>query len=233
MNPGGRDPWQILIVEDDPEVAFVYRRALQANEDFEVRGVVVNGEDALAFLSRWPCDLMLLDLRLAGMNGVALIRQLRESNNPIEVIALTANRSAGAVRAVVQAGAIDYLVKPFSIDRLHQSLALFNERARALRANELDQPTVDRICGAGREPRRWLPKGLNEDGVEKVREALRAQSEEVSAADIADATGLARVTARRYLEYLVSSGQAGADSVAAGTGRPRKMYRAAVGSASR
>jgi response regulator of citrate/malate metabolism len=218
--------WQVLIVEDDPVVASVYRRALTASEDFEVRGVVGSGEDAVAFLGRWPCDLMLLDLHLAGMNGVSLLQKLRAANNPIEVIALTATRNASIVRSVVQRGAIDYLVKPFSIERLHQALGLFLNRAAALRSDQLDQNTVDNICAAGRVPKRWLPKGLTEDGVTRVREVLGGTDTGMSSSEIARVTGFARVTARRYLEYLVATGQASVEALPSGPGRPRKVYEA-------
>lgn len=218
--------WQLLIVEDDPVAASVYKRALASSPDFEVRGIVANGEDALAFLSRWRCDLMLLDLHLAGMDGVTLLHRLRRAENPIEVIVLTATREARIVHSVVQQGAIDYLVKPFSMERLQQSLSLFANRANALRTRELDQYAVDRVCSGGREPQRWLPKGLTQEGLDKVRKALRAQTGAVSSADVAESTNLARVTARRYLEYLVSTSQADVDAVPVGPGRPRKLYEA-------
>lgn len=224
---GEHGQWQLLIVEDDAAVASMYRRALRATPEFEVRGVVTNGEDALAFLQRWPCDLVLLDLHLAGMNGVALLRRLRESDMPVEVIAVTAVRNAKTVRSVVQRGALDYLVKPFSIERLQQSLALFVSRATALAGTELDQFAIDRIC-AGGEPRRHLPKGLTQEGVEKVRRALAGQARAVSSADVAGVTDLARVTARRYLEYLVASGQATVEAIPSGAGRPRKLYEAST-----
>lgn len=222
----GTNNWQLLIVEDDPVVASVYKRALRSSPEFDVRGVVASGEDALAFLGRWPCDVMLLDLHLAGMSGVTLLQQLRAAENPIEVIAVTATRNAQIVRSVVQRGAIDYLVKPFSIERLQQALALFSNRAGALQAVELDQFAVDRVCTAGRELQRWLPKGLTQEGVDKIRAALRQQPSAVSSAEIADLTSIARVTARRYLEYLVASGQANVEAVPAGAGRPRKLYEA-------
>jgi two-component system response regulator DctR len=220
------DRWQVLIVEDDPIVASVYRRALSASEEFEVRGVVSSGEDAVAFLGRWPCDLMLLDLHLAGMNGVSLLNKLRAANSPIEVIAVTATRNAATVRSVVQRGAIDYLVKPFSMERLHQALGLFQHRAAELGSRQLDQTAVDRICAAGRVPRRWLPKGLTEDGVTRVREELRDSSGGMSSSEVARVTGFARVTARRYLEYLVTTGQASVEAMPSGPGRPRKVYEA-------
>jgi response regulator of citrate/malate metabolism len=218
-------PWRVLIVEDDPVIASVYGRTVRAMDRLEVASVVSRGEDALALLRRQPCDLMLLDLKLAGMSGLSLLQQLRSSGDPIEAIALTACRDSSTVRAIIQRGAIDYLVKPFTVERLRQSLARFLYRASALRNAELDQDAVDQVCAAGRVSKRWLPKGLTQEGVTGVRHALASQLTGASSAEIATITGLARVTARRYLEYLVATDQASVDAHPSGPGRPRKLYK--------
>jgi two-component system response regulator DctR len=217
-------PWRVLIVEDDSVVASVYKRAIAGVARFEVVGVVARGEDVLAFLRRQPCDLLLLDLQLSGMNGVTLLQTLRSAGNPIEVIALTANRNADIVRTVIQRGAIDYLVKPFTIDRLRQALGLFLNRVSALGGDQLDQEAVDRICASGRVSKRWLPKGLTAEALIRVRDVLEDHGEPLSSSEVAASTGLARVTARRYLEYLVTTDEATCDSYPMGPGRPRKLY---------
>ena len=216
---------QVLIVEDDPVIAYVYRRTIAGMSRLEVAGTVTRGEDALAFLHRRPCDLMLLDLKLTGMSGVSLLQRLRSDGHPIEVIALTACHSSAAVRAMIQRGAVDYIVKPFTIDRLRQAIGRYLNRVAALNGEQLDQDAVDRACSAGRGPKRWLPKGLTEEGVQRVCEALVGDDSASSSADIAEGTGLSRVTARRYLEYLVSTDQASVEAVPCGPGRPRKLYR--------
>jgi two-component system response regulator DctR len=217
--------WRVLIVEDDPLIASIYTRTVAGIDGLDVAGTVVRGEDALEFLRRRHCDLMLLDLKLAGMNGVRLLHRLRGEGNAIEVIALTATRTSASVRAVIQRGAIDYLVKPFTIERLRQSLGFFVSRANALRDDQLDQDAVDRACAGGRVPERWMPKGLTLDGLTRVRGVLERDSRPVCAADVAEGAGLARVTARRYLEYLVSIEHASVEAAPAGPGRPRKLYQ--------
>jgi response regulator of citrate/malate metabolism len=221
----GPEVVQVLIVEDDPVIASVYRRMIGGMRRFEVAGVVTRGEDALAFLERRPSDLMLLDLRLAGMSGLTLLQRLRSDGHPIEVIAVTACNSSAAVRALVQYGAVDYLVKPFTIERLRQSIGHYLNRVAALHGEQLDQDAIDRACSAGRKPKRWLPKGLTEAGVQRVCEALAHDGDARSSTDVADATGLARATARRYLEYLVCTDRASVESIPSGPGRPRKLYR--------
>lgn len=217
-------PWQVLIVEDDPVIASVYKRTVSGVGRLEVAGVVSRGEDALAILRRQRCDLMLLDLKLSGMNGLNLLQQLRSSGHPIEAIALTACRDAATVRAIIQRGAVDYLVKPFTVERLRQSLGRFLQRVAALHDGQLDQDAVDRVCAAGRSSKRWLPKGLTQEGVARTRHALE-HGRPASSVEVAVSTGLARVTARRYLEYLVATDQASVEAVPSGPGRPRKLYR--------
>ncbi|MDP2710459.1 MAG: response regulator [Solirubrobacteraceae bacterium] len=223
-------PWRLIIVEDDEVIASVYRRTVEKLDAFTVAGTFTRGEDVLAFLGREHADLMLLDLTLAGMSGLTLLQRLRTEGHPIEVIAVTATRRAPAVRAVVQRGAIDYIVKPFTIERLRQALNLFVHRASGMSHDELDQEEVDRVCASGRRPGRSLPKGLSHDRVQLVRAMLAEQPDAVSAAEVAQSTGLARVTARRYLEYLVASEQAVVeDAFSTGPGRPRKVYSAGTG----
>jgi response regulator of citrate/malate metabolism len=221
-------PLQILVVEDNPAAAAIVERAVRGLANLEVGGVVVRGEDALALLGRRHFDLILLDLHLAGMSGLKLLHRLRADGNPIEVIAISGCRDAKIVQAIVQRGAIDYLVKPFSVDRLRQALSHFLIRASALREDDLDQKAVDRVCAAGRTSRRWLPKGLTQQGLTSVRAALGDSGDAASATDIATATGLARVTARRYLEYMVTVDQASVEAPPSGPGRPKKLYSVAA-----
>lgn len=220
----------MLIVEDERRVADVYARAVSSLAPFAVAGIAHSAEQALPLLHGQPIDLLLLDLELGGVGGLSLLRHLRASGSVVEVIALTASRDPAAVRAVIQHGGIDYLVKPFALERLRQALGLFLNRAAALSGEQLNQEAIDRVSSAGRQPPRWLPKGLATDGLGRVRAALAAGAR-LSASDVADRTGMARVTARRYLEYLVVTDQATVETEPAGPGRPRKLYRVAPGSA--
>jgi len=124
----------------------------------------------------------------------------------------------------VHLGVIDYLVKPFTPERLHQALRAFRRRVGSPTGVELTQQQVDALCATGRSERRTLPKGLSEAALAEVRTALSDVALPVSASTVADATGMARVTVRRYLEYLVTTQQAGSCAQADGPGRPRKLY---------
>jgi response regulator of citrate/malate metabolism len=217
-------PWRVLIVEDDPAVAYVHRQIIARAHGFEVAATATNNQDAIAEIARTRPHLVLLDLTLRGGDGIALLRQLRTAGSPIEVIAVTAARRADVVRSLVHLGVVDYLVKPFTPERLHQALTLFSQRLSALGRMELTQQEIDVLRASSRAGRRWLPKGLSEPALDRVRAALGTEGEPATAARVAEAAGMARVTVRRYLEYLVATQQAGSRAVPDGPGRPRKLY---------
>lgn len=216
--------WNVLIAEDDLHLASIYARALTSMPRLHVASVVTNGEQALAHAASARPDLMILDLQLAGMDGVSVLRRLRAAGCPAEVIIVTAFRDSEYVRSTVHHGALDYIIKPFELERLRRAVGLFFSRMAALHAAHMDQAAIDRVSGAFRPPGRWLPKGLTDDLLRRVRIEL-GENELLSSADVAQRTGLARVTVRRYLEYLVSTDQAMVSSEPNGTGRPRKLYR--------
>lgn len=217
-------PWRVLIVEDDPDVAYLHRQVVLRVPGFEVVGTATNNQDALDGIVRFRPHLLLLDIELRGANGVELLRRLRAAGSPIEAIAVTASRKADVVRSLVHLGVIDYLVKPFTPERLHQALALFRQRLGTLGIPELTQQEVDVLQATGRSGRRWLPRGLSEAVLDRVRETLQAAQGPVTATDVAEASDMARVTVRRYLEYLVVNQHAGCRTEANGPGRPQKLY---------
>lgn len=114
---------RVLVVEDDAAIARVLRDALQ--EAGYAPHVEENGERALALASREPFDLLLLDVMLPSLNGLEVCRRLRAQGVDSPILILTARDTLDDKIDGLDAGADDYLVKPFHIAEL---LA----RARAL-----------------------------------------------------------------------------------------------------
>ena len=170
-------------------------------------------------------DLALLDLGLPAGNGLSLLRELRTTGEPTEVIVVSGYAGRDVVRAAVQLGVVDYLVKPFWPARLTEALHSFSARTDALARTRLNQKEVDRVRLGSEKPQPQIPT----DGpLEKVRQVLVSSGLAMTAAEIADQAGMARVTARRYLERLVEADQCRVDQLADGPGRPRKLYRLRV-----
>src|SRR5438477_11727062 len=106
----------ILIVDDDSRVTSALRRTL-AYEGYQV-STAQDGEGALAIVRTRSPDLVILDLMLPGIDGLEVCRRLRNANESVAVLMLTA-RDAIADRVTgLETGADDYLVKPFALEEL-------------------------------------------------------------------------------------------------------------------
>lgn len=215
--------WSVLVVEDDPDVADLHRRLVDATPGFSTVRVVPNGRRALEAMRQCPVDVAIVDLTMPGGDGMTLIRMLRQESFDVDVIVVTASRDSRTVREAMRLGVLDYLVKPFAPERLHRSLEAFGRRARALCRPQLAQADLDLVQANGAAIRR-LPKGLKPSTLDAVTTALRASPGGLSADELAHAIGASRVTARRYLEYLDVVGIACMQREYCGSGRPRHRY---------
>lgn len=106
---------RVLVVEDDEEIADVLRRSLR-QEGHEVR-TTADGEEALQAAREFTPDLVVLDLGLPTLDGVEVCRRLREDGD-VPILILTARTDTGDRVEGLDAGADDYLVKPFERDEL-------------------------------------------------------------------------------------------------------------------
>lgn len=213
---------RVLIVEDDEVVARVYKRVVDDTPGFRVASVAPTAEHALRVLRQGVrVDLILLDVGLPGADGVSLLRAIRRHEGP-EVIAVTAMRDQAMVRSLLHLGVLDYLIKPFTFERLQQALIRYRKRERALASESVGQADLDAFYGAA--DRFLLPRGLSHDTLQAVRKAIRELSGPASANQVAKRAFVARVTARRYLEYLTTLKQVDCVNEIDGPGRPRKTY---------
>ncbi|MGW7271568.1 response regulator transcription factor [Streptomyces sp. NPDC054864] len=113
---GGPPPAKILVVDDDPEVRAAVEDGLTI-EGHLVRGAP-DGQRALSAVARWEPDLLVLDVMMPVLDGLAVCRQLRAAGDRTPVLVLTALGSVSERVDGLDAGADDYLVKPFALDEL-------------------------------------------------------------------------------------------------------------------
>ncbi|MFC8509182.1 response regulator [Streptomyces sp. NPDC057411] len=219
---------KVLVVDDDFMVARLHCRHVSAVPGFSVVGVAHTGEEALRAAHELRPDLLLLDIFLPDMDGIAVLRELRAAGLATDALFITAARDVDTIRSALRAGALHYLIKPFNRAALQEQLrhvAALRSRLDELAAAEARQEDVDRIFGARPRGSRELPKGLAAPTAELVDTILRAHPEGLSATECAEAGSLSRVSARRYLEYFAETGRAEITLRYGGTGRPERRYR--------
>ena len=221
----------VLIVEDDPMVAHLHERAIERMFGYSVVGKAKDGSQALALAEKLKPALVILDVYMPHVDGMEVLKRLRTLRVPSDVIMITAARDAEHLQEAMRQGALDYIIKPFKLQRLTSSLKAYATRTSGLaRQGSLSQLEIDTIMHQERlritPSSPALPKGLNELTLERILSGLLEEPSAVTAEDLASQCGVSRVTARRYLEYLVTVYQARVE-LSYGTGRPARMYTAA------
>ena len=126
---------KIIIVEDDLRVSDFLQRGL-TEEGFNVT-VTRNGNSALEFCELYNFDLMILDLMIPGINGIEVCRKLRTNGNTMSIIMLTAKDALDSRLQGFNAGADDYISKPFSFEELLARIRAILRRNQQKLQNEI------------------------------------------------------------------------------------------------
>jgi DNA-binding NtrC family response regulator len=134
---------QLLLVDDEPNMRWVLQEAL-GKAGYHVH-TAPSGEEALTVLTSYPIDLVVLDLKLKGMDGLATLRQIHQRWPEVVVLILTAYGTISTAVEALQGGASDYLRKPFDVEEV-----LF-KITRALERHATQQE-VQRLRGAPPPP---------------------------------------------------------------------------------
>jgi DNA-binding response OmpR family regulator len=155
---------RVLIAEDEKKTASFIRKSLQA-AGFAV-DVMHNGDDALAAVLHAPFDVVVLDVMLPGRDGLSIVRLLRERGLRIPVLLLTARGEISEKVEGLNAGADDYLSKPFALEELVARVRALGRRGgetktSILRVGDLSLDTLTREVKRGERvidlaPREYL-----------------------------------------------------------------------------
>ena len=140
---------RVLVVDDDRAVRESLRRALQL-EDLEV-DLAADGMEAIARVRDTPPDLVVLDVMMPGVDGLGVVRRLRQDGVDVPVLLLTARDAVADRVAGLDVGADDYLVKPFALEELlarvrallrRQQATAADDRAEVLRVADVELDTA-------------------------------------------------------------------------------------------
>jgi DNA-binding response OmpR family regulator len=142
---------RILVVEDDEPLRALLARGLA--EDGHVVDALADGREIDAYLAATPYDALVLDLNLPYEDGLSILRRLRARSEATPVLLLTARDAADDVAAGLNAGADDYLRKPFAFVELEARLRSIARRSPSWSGDVLEAADLSFDCGT-RQARR-------------------------------------------------------------------------------
>lgn len=118
--------FRVLIVDDEPDFLETILKRLKRRK-IDATGVS-SGKEALDLLERQPFDVVILDVRMPGMDGIETLREMKKRRPLMEVIMLTGHASVEAGMQGMQLGAFDFVMKPADIDELLEKIRQAYER---------------------------------------------------------------------------------------------------------
>ncbi|CAG7656533.1 response regulator [Paenibacillus allorhizosphaerae] len=228
--------YSVLLIEDDPMVQEVNRQFVERVEGFQIAGVAASGTEGLELIRKLRPHLVILDIFMPLQDGIETLTQIRKEQLYVDVIVISAASDRRTIERMLQNGAFDYIIKPFKFERVKQALEHYRQMKEALKGEQsATQNELDRMLFGGSRSSAAdetavsellaaeLPKGLQAVTLKQIVQYLLGQSLPLSAEEVAEGVGIARVTARRYLDYLEKSGQVRLD-LQYGVGRPVNKY---------
>jgi len=219
----------VLIVEDDVKISKIHSMFVERIEGFTVAGIANTLNDAKNMADILEPDVILLDLYFPEEgSGMDILYDLRSSGSPVDVILITAAKEAKSLQAAIRGGVFDYLIKPVVFERFEESLnGLKEHREEFENIENLDQHNVDNFFSKKKtvEDADIVPKGIDMLTLKKIKSTFANEPENgCSAETVGELVGVSRSTARRYLEYLISTDYLFADQIYGTVGRPERKY---------
>jgi DNA-binding NarL/FixJ family response regulator len=181
---------RLVIVDDHPVVRDGLRGMLANQPDFEVVGVAENGEGAVQLASSLKPEVMLLDLRMPVMDGVAALEEIKANNPEVNVLVLTTYDSDADILPAIEAGATGYLLKDASREELYAAI-----RAAARGESVLSPGVAARIIGQMRAP-------AEEKLSTRELEVLQLVAEGNSNSEIAGRLHISQATVKSHLIHI-------------------------------
>lgn len=231
------DVINVLLIEDDPMVREVNRQFIEQIKGFSLVGYASNGIEGIQKIRQLTPELVFMDIFMPEQDGIITLGKIREEHLPVDVIAVTAANDMPTVQRILHLGVYDYIMKPFTFERIEQTLKNYqNYRKKISGMQDLTQHDVDHLMQQ-RLPEQAavstgmdaiiieeLPKGFNRATLDKVLAYIQESGGAVSAEEVSTYIGTARVTARRYLDFLEKQNLLKVDIQYGSVGRPIHRY---------
>ena len=132
---------KLLLIDDEADVQYSFRRLFDSPE-VEL-ATASSGEEGLKLIPKFKPDLVLMDIRMGGMNGLETLRRIRQMDSRLLVILMTAYGTTQTTIAAMKLGAYDYLTKPFDVPKLKDLVANALKAARDMKQVVSYQPLLE------------------------------------------------------------------------------------------
>ncbi len=132
---------KLLLIDDEVDVQYSFRRIFNGPE-IELT-TASSGEEALKIVPKLKPDLVMMDIRMGGMNGLETLRRLRQNDSKLPVIMMTAYGTTQTAIEAMKLGAYDYVLKPFDVPKLKQLVATALKAANDMKQVVSYQPLLD------------------------------------------------------------------------------------------
>ena len=227
--------YKVVIVEDDPMVAMINEQYVSKNKDFCVAKTCRNGHEAMDYLlgeEGTQIDLVIMDVFMPYLNGIEVLKKIRESKLHCEVIMVTAANDTATLEETMHLGVMDFLIKPFAYERFQVALEKFIANKEAFRgANQtIDQSYVDSLIsnpGSSHTCDANLPKGIQKKTLNLITDYMKDKNGWISGDQISEEIGLSSVTVRHYMGYLMEIKKVKGEINYETGGRPSMLYKQA------
>jgi DNA-binding NarL/FixJ family response regulator len=192
----------VLVADDQELVRAGFAMILDAREDLTVVGEAGDGLEAVALAEQRHPDVILMDVRMPGMDGIEATRRLVRSGNPARVIMLTTFDLDEPVFAALRAGASGFLLKDIRAAELAEAVRVV-ARGDALLAPSVTRRMLDRFAGALSSPSDPKASGLDQLTAREA-EVLTLVARALSNAEIADRLFLSQATVKTHISAILT-----------------------------
>ena len=184
---------RVMIVDDHPVTRDGLRAALGTAEDVEIVGEAASGEEAVKVVKEVEPEVVFMDVRMPGMNGIEATRAIRQGNPDTRVILFTVDESRASIAEAIQAGVSGYLLKDVGVDELVNAARLALE-GKAVIHPTLTQAFIEEVRLVDRKPEAPLSR--------REIEILQRVAYGATTKEVADKLGISPHTVKTHLERI-------------------------------
>ena len=115
-------PTRVLVVDDEPLVRRTLKQILASYQDLQLVGEATNGEEAIAAVARLQPDIVVMDIRMPALDGIAAARQIRAKAPHVKIIGLSEHATGFNTDAMERAGAVGVYLKSMALEELYPAI---------------------------------------------------------------------------------------------------------------